>query len=56
MGKFSDTRYVNTIDSLVNATKSKLENPYYQFADKKPTKVTYYSQNIEKSTLDESSG
>lgn len=56
MGKFTDTKYVNTIDNIVNATKNKLNNPYYIFNDKKPTKVTYYSQHIEKSTLDESSG
>ena len=30
MGKFTDTRYVNTINSLVNATKDKLNNPYYR--------------------------
>lgn len=56
MGKFSDTKYVNTIDSLVSATTDKIKNPYYKFSDKKPTKVTYYSQNVEKSTLDEASG
>ena len=56
MGKFSDTKYINTIDSLVDATKSKLNNPYYVFTDQHPTKVTYYAQNIEKSTLDEASG
>lgn len=56
MGKFNDTKYINTIDSLVSATKDKLINPYYPFGDRKPTKVTYYSQNIEKSTLDEASG
>ena len=33
MGKFTDTKYTNTIDSLVNATKSKLNNPYYKFND-----------------------
>lgn len=56
MGKFSDTKYINTVDKLVEATKEKLVNPYYPFGDKKPTKVDYYSQNIEKSTLDEASG
>lgn len=55
-GKFSDTKYINTVDKLVEATKEKLINPYYPFGDKKPTKVNYYSQNIEKSTLDEASG
>ncbi len=53
MGKFTDVKYV---DSLVSATKSKLNNPYYKFSDQRPTKVTYYSQNIEQSTLDEASG
>ena len=56
MGKFSDTKYINTIDNLVSATKDKINNPYYKFSDKKPTKVTYYTQNVEKSTLDEASG
>lgn len=56
MGKFNDTKYVQTIDNLVETTKSKLNNPYYMFSDRKPTRVVYYAQNIEKSTLDESSG
>ena len=56
MGRFSDTKYVNTIDNLVSAAKDKINNPYYKFSDKKPTKVTYYTQNVEKSTLDEASG
>lgn len=56
MGKFNDTKYTTTIDSLVDATKNKINNPYYVFSDQKPTKVTYYAQNIEKSTLDEASG
>lgn len=55
-GKFTDTTYTNTVDSLVKATKDKFKNPYYVFSDQKPTKVTYYSQNIEKSTLDDGSG
>lgn len=56
MGKFTDTTYTNTIDSLVTATKSKLNNPYYKYTDQKPTKVDYYSQNIEMTTIDEASG
>lgn len=56
MGKFSDTKYIKTIDNMVDASKDKFKNPYYIFSDKKPTKVTYYAQNIEKSTLDEASG
>ena len=56
MGTFTDTKYIKTIDSLVDATKDKIKNPYYLFTDKKPTKVTYYAQNIENSTIDEASG
>ena len=56
MGKFKDTKFINTVDNLVEATKSKLVNPYYIFSDRSPTKVTYYSQNVEKSTLDQASG
>ena len=56
MGTFTDTKYIKTIDSLVDATKDKIKNPYYLFTDKKPTKVVYYSQSIESSTIDEASG
>lgn len=56
MGKFVNTNYVNTLNKLVDASKSKLNNPYYVYSDKKPTVVTYYAQNIEKSTLDKASG
>jgi len=53
MGKFINTNYTDTIDSLVNSFKQKLDNPYYMHSDKKATIVTYYKQNIEASTLDE---
>lgn len=56
MSKFTDTKYVRTIDSLVDAAKNKLVNPYYIYSDKKGTIVDYYSQNVEKSTLDPASG
>ena len=56
MGKFTDTKFTNTIDNLVVATKDKINNPYYVYNDQHPTKVTYYAQNIEKSTIDEASG
>lgn len=56
MGTFTDTKYIKTIDSLVDAAKDKIRNPYYLFTDKKPTKVTYYAQNVEMSTIDEASG
>lgn len=55
MGNFTNTTYTNTIDSLVAAAESKLNNPYYKFTDKKPTTVNYYKQNITRSTLDQGS-
>lgn len=56
MGKFTNTKYNNTLNNLISASKDKLANPYYKFNDKKPTEVVYYSQNVERSTIDESSG
>ena len=56
MGKFTDVKYTSTVDNLVKATKSKIDNPYYVFSNQSPTKVTYYAQNVEQSTLDEASG
>ena len=53
MSKFINTSYKNTINSIVETHKSKIDNPYYIFTDKKPTLVTYYNQNLHKSTLDE---
>ena len=52
---FTNTQYANTIAGLVEAAESKLANPYYKFADKKPTPTTYYKQNKTKSTLDQGS-
>ena len=55
-GKFTNTTYGKTVDNLVKATKGVLQNPYYKYTDKQPTKVTYYKQNLEKTTLDPESG
>ena len=55
MGTFSNTKYSATIDSLVQSNMSKLNNPYYAFSDKSPTKVTYWKQNKPKTTLDQGS-
>ena len=55
-GKFTDTKYTDNFDSLVSGIKDTLNrNPFYKFTDKKATKVTYYKQNIEKTTTDEGS-
>ena len=53
MGTFSNTNYSKTVDSLVQGSQKRLDNPYYIFSDKKPTTVTYYNINIKKSTLDQ---
>lgn len=55
-GRFTNTKYTKTVDSLVQATKGVLNNPYYLFTDKKPTRVTYYRQSKERTTLDPASG
>lgn len=55
MSKFINTKQKQSIDSLVEGFKEHIKNPYYIHMDKKPTVVTYYSQNLYKSTLDEGS-
>lgn len=56
MGRFTNSKYTQVVNSLTSAIESKINNPYYKFSDKKPTTVIYYKQNIEKSTLDPDSG
>lgn len=56
MGTFANTkRFENTVVSLTDGMKDRLNNPYYAFTDKKPIIVDYYNRHIHKSTLDESS-
>lgn len=55
MGGFTNTSHKMTMNSLVDGFKAKLDNPYYLFTDKKPTLVTYYNINSEKTTLDDAS-
>lgn len=51
-GIFTNSVYTATIEGLMQATEDKIKNPYYKFTDKKPTEVTYFKQNLTKSTLD----
>ncbi len=53
MGKFINSDKKITIDSLVVGFKDRMNNPYYNMSDKKPSIVTYYTHNFEHSTLDE---
>lgn len=56
MGGFNNIkRYENTVVSLTDGLKDRLNNPYYAFTDKKPVIVEYYNRNIHQSTLDEAS-
>ena len=53
MSKFINTQKRDTITSLVDGAKTRLNNPYYPNTEQKPTITTYYNQDIKKSTLDE---
>lgn len=55
MSKFINTERKDTITSLVDGIKTRLNNPYYINIEQKPTITTYYNQDITKSTLDEGS-
>lgn len=53
MGKFINTTYKDSIDTLLNVAEDLIKNPYYLFQDKKACPVIYYNINTEKSMLDE---
>ena len=55
MGNFIKTNYNKTIDNLVEGAKSRLNNPFYIYGDRKPTIVTYYNINHNASTIDKGS-
>lgn len=52
MGNFINTERKATISDLVLGFKDRMKNPYWLHSDKKPTIVTYYAINYEKSMLD----
>lgn len=54
-GKFTNTKHTDTINSLVDGMKGRINNPHYLFTNKSSTVVTYYNTNTELSTLDEAS-
>lgn len=53
MGKFTNTMYNNTVNSLTDAMKSTLKNNFYKYTDKPPTPVTYFHINKDATSLDE---
>lgn len=52
---FTNTKYTDTINSLIDGFKDKLKNPYYLYSDLKATPTIYYNQNVANSSLDEGS-
>lgn len=53
MGKFINTKYVDSVNSLIDMDKKLIQNPFYLFNDKgRGIKVTYYNINKAESTLD----
>ena len=54
-GRFSNTTYNETVNSLLGAMKNALNNNYYKYSDKQPTPVEYFHINRQASTLDEAS-
>lgn len=54
-GKFSNTKYNDTVDSVISTMKNAIKNPYYKWSDKPPTSTEYFNINTEQSTLDEGS-
>lgn len=57
MGKFTNSSYVDEVDSLQTGFKENiLDNPFYKFNASTETLVTYYSLDRENSTIDEAAG
>lgn len=53
MGRFLNTTYAKTVESLEHGMIHRLDNPFYMFTDKHPTPVTFYNVNDTQSTLDD---
>lgn len=53
MSKFINTTRNEAIDSIITGSKNRIKNQYYNYIEQKPVIVTYYNQNLRKSTLDE---
>lgn len=53
MGKFLNTEYTDTLDSLTEQFKTNLKNTFYtSVIETNPMTCTYYNQNVSKSLLD----
>lgn len=56
MSKFINTTYRNTVDNLIDASNSKLNNNLYKYNGDKPVTIEYYNINSKLSTVDPSTG
>lgn len=54
MAKFTNIKYKNTVNSIVDSYKNRMNNPWYIYTDSKPSLVKYYNVNQQKSSLDDS--
>ena len=54
-GKFNNTVYSDTVDSLLGTMRSALNNNFYKYSDKPPTPVEYFHINKQATSLDEGS-
>ena len=52
MGKLLNTTYHDTVDQITGMYNSLVNNPFYNWNDKKPTLCTYYNINKDYSSLD----
>lgn len=52
MGKILNTTYHETVDKVTGMYNSLVNNPFYNWNDKKPTICTYYNINKDYSSLD----
>ena len=52
MGKILETTYHDTVEKITSFNSSLVNNSFYVLNDKKPSIVTYYNINKDKSSLD----
>jgi hypothetical protein len=52
LGKLLNTTYHDTVNNITGMYNSLVNNPFYNWNDKKPTICTYYNINKDYSSLD----
>lgn len=52
-GRFTNTKFKDTVNSVVSTVRETIKNPYYVHLDKNPVVVDYYRINTKASTLDQ---